>query len=53
MLKHLYFICPTDFLEGVIENVFKQINYYYTSLGNSITFDKDSVKQLKNKCAKI
>ena len=46
MLKHLYFICPTDFLEGVIENVFKQENYYYTSLGNSITFDKDSVKQL-------
>lgn len=46
MLKHLYFICPTDFLEGVIENVFKQENYFYPSLGNSITFDKNSVEQL-------
>lgn len=41
MKSHLYFICPTDQLESVIDNNFKQENYYITSLGNSIAFDLD------------
>jgi len=41
--KHLYFICPTDYLEVVIDGTFEQENYYITSLGNSITFDRETV----------
>lgn len=47
MQKHLYFICPTDHLETVIHSTFSQENYYYTSLGNSITFDTELVRQLQ------
>ncbi len=39
MHSHLYFICPTDHLEPVINNTFQRENYFLTSLGNSITFD--------------
>lgn len=46
MQKHLYFICPTDHLERVIDRTFEQDNYYYTSLGNSITFDLETLEQL-------
>ena len=46
MKRHLYFICPTDNLEPVINNTFKQENYYLTSLGNSIEFNADMVSQL-------
>lgn len=48
MQAHLYFICPTDFLEPVINRSFKQINYYYTSLGNSIAFDSKTIHYLKD-----
>ena len=47
MKKLLYFICPTDGLEPIINNRFKQENYYYSSLGNSIAFDGNVVEQLK------
>lgn len=47
MQKHLYFICPTDHLETIIHSTFSQENYYYTSLGNSITFDTELVRQLQ------
>ena len=46
MQKHLYFICSTDHLEPVINNAFKQKNYYFTSLSNSIAFDTNIVWQL-------
>ena len=46
MRKHLYFICPTDHLEPIVNNTFKQENYYLTSLGNSITFDTDMILQV-------
>ncbi|MEM8969577.1 MAG: hypothetical protein AAGE93_24380 [Bacteroidota bacterium] len=46
MRKHLYFICPTDHLEPLINNTFKQENYYCTSLGNSVKFDNDMVRQI-------
>lgn len=47
MNKLLYFTCPTDRLELVINSKFKQENYYFTSLGNSTLFDDDLLKQLK------
>lgn len=43
MQRHLYFVCPTDYLESTINHTFKQENYYWTSLGNSIVFDDDTV----------
>ena len=47
MKKTLYFICPTDNLEHLINNKFMGENYFYTSLGNSISFgDKDVVGQM-------
>ena len=47
MQAHLFFICPTDHLEPVINNSFKQRNYYYTSLGNSLKFDPVTLNRLK------
>lgn len=46
MNKHLYFVCPTDCLETVINQFFDQENYFYTSLANSITFDQELVDQI-------
>lgn len=46
MHKHLFFICPTDHLEPVINNMFRQEHYYLTSLGNSITFDSENVAEI-------
>lgn len=48
MQKHLYFVCPTDHLEAVINNKFRQENYYLTSLGNSITFDPELVDEINS-----
>lgn len=46
MHRNLYFVCPTDGLEEIINDTFEQENYYYTSLGNSITFDYDVIQNL-------
>ena len=47
MKKHLFFVCPTDFLESTISEQFKGDLYFITSLGNSIKFDNDFLDQLK------
>ena len=47
MPGHLYFICPTDYLEPIINARFKHKNYYYSSLGNSVVFDKDTINQIE------
>ncbi len=44
MQRYLYFICPTDHLETVIDKAFKAENYFFTSLGNSVTFDENVVE---------
>jgi len=46
MQKHLFFVCPTDNLESVINFKFKHENYFLTSLGNSFEFNKDNVKEI-------
>ncbi|MEO1257238.1 MAG: hypothetical protein AAFZ15_00515 [Bacteroidota bacterium] len=46
MQKHLYFVCPSDYLETVIDKTFRQENYYCTSLGNSMVFDLDTVEEI-------
>ncbi len=44
----LYFICPTDFLESVIDNNrITDLNYFYTSLGNSVSFTDAKINTLK------
>lgn len=47
MQKSLYFICPTDCLETVINHRFKQKNYFYTSLGNSFNADNKTVERIQ------
>ncbi len=42
MYKHLFFICPTDYIEPAINESFKHKNYFYSSLGNSMIFDFDT-----------
>jgi len=46
VLKHLYFICPTDNLETIIENTFSNTNYYLSSLGNTINFDQGFIEEV-------
>ena len=43
----LHFICPTDCLETIINGAFRQENYYYSSLGNSVTFNKKVLKETR------
>jgi len=47
MYSCLYFICPTDSIENIINKTFKQENYFYTSLGNSFVCDKNTIEYLK------
>ncbi len=46
MNSRLYFICPTDCLESIIENTFHQENYFYSSLGNSVPFTQIELSQI-------
>ena len=46
-MTSLYFICPTDFLESVINKSFQDEKYYYSTLGNSINFDNKVLKNTK------
>ena len=48
MYKQLYFVCPTDHLETVINNHFPQKNYYLTSLGSSFHFNCGFVEEINS-----
>ncbi|MFT7073820.1 MAG: hypothetical protein ACJAX3_002820, partial [Patiriisocius sp.] len=48
MKKHLFFICPTDYLEFTINQSFKDKNYYFTSLGNSVKFHSETMYEIKH-----
>ncbi len=48
MHKCLYLLCPTDCLESVINEKYKNENYFYTSLGNSFAYDNDTIKHIKD-----
>ena len=45
--RSLYFICPTDCLESVINLAFVNQNHFYTSLGNSVVFDAEMANVVK------
>ncbi len=46
MQKRLYLLCPTDCLETVINNRFKNENYFYSSLGNSFYVDINTIESI-------
>lgn len=48
MKKRLFFVCPSDFMEPVINKVFKGDNYFLTSLGNSVYFDGSLIMEIIN-----
>ena len=48
MLKHLYFTCPTDHLETIINKSFEQENYFVSSLGNSVSFTSEFVNEVSS-----
>ena len=47
MEKRLFLVCPTDFLEGIINQKFKSINFFYTSVGNSFCTDNKTIDNIK------
>ena len=47
MQKRLYLLCPTDCLETVINNRFKDENYFYSSLGNSFHVEDNTVDSIR------
>ncbi|MCH2228778.1 MAG: hypothetical protein MK105_00440 [Crocinitomicaceae bacterium] len=47
MQSHLFFICPTDQIEFFINRKFRADNFFYTSLGNSVSFDEEFIRYLK------
>jgi len=48
MKNTLHFICPTDYLEPIISNKFRGKNYYFTSLGNSVSFNNKVICHIKH-----
>lgn len=46
MRKCLYMICPTDHIESVINSRFEGHNYFYTTLGNNILSDRNTIGQI-------
>ena len=46
MYNKLYFICPTDNIESIINSKLNHNNFYITSLANSITFNYHFIKEL-------
>ncbi len=47
MQRRLFFICPTDCLESIINRTFGYNQCYYTSIGNSVVFDEDTTAQIE------
>ena len=48
MSKYLNFICPTDGIKAAINRAFEHTNYFYTSLGNSVTFNADTMSRVES-----
>jgi len=46
MPGHLFFICPTDVLESVVNASFNEESYFLTSLGNSIAFTEETISAI-------
>tara|TARA_B100000963_G_C22283877_1_gene518363 strand:- start:110 stop:604 length:495 start_codon:yes stop_codon:yes gene_type:complete len=46
MFNKLYFICPTDNIESIINSKLNDNNFYITSLANSITLNYNFIREL-------
>lgn len=58
MQDRLFFVCPTDRLEPILNKRYRGINHYYASLGNSVEFNFSTLGLIKglirrNKIKKI
>ncbi|QTN39793.1 hypothetical protein HZ996_11775 [Cryomorphaceae bacterium] len=47
MRKHLFFICPTDFLESVVRESFEGQHYFISSLGNAAPMDALEIGEIQ------
>lgn len=47
MEKRLFLVCPTDCLEGIINQKFNSINFFYTSVGNSFCINNKTINNIK------
>ena len=47
MNTSLFFLCPTDCLESIVNKKYKGKNYFYTSLGNTLTLDSTTLESIK------
>ncbi len=46
MASHLFFICPTDYIEGEIRKYFRGDKMFITSLGNSVEIDEELIIEI-------
>ncbi|EDM44512.1 hypothetical protein SCB49_13110 [unidentified eubacterium SCB49] len=47
MQNSLFLLCPTDYLEPIINDTFGYKNYFYESLGNSFVYDNETLNYIK------
>jgi len=47
MQKCLYLLCPTDCLESVINQTYRNENYFYSSLGNGFMVEHTTMEYIK------
>lgn len=47
MRRYLHFICPSDYLESLIQAACEGEHYFFTSLGNSLIFNQELVKEIE------
>ena len=43
----LFLLCPTDCLETIINKEYRGKNYFYNSLGNTLTYDSATLASIK------
>ena len=48
MNTSLFLVCPTDYLETVINREYEGVNYFYTSLGNTSPNDLNTMETIKD-----
>lgn len=47
MNASLFFLCPTDCLESIVNKNYSGKNYFYTSLGNNSSFDSILLESIR------
>ena len=47
MQKRLYLLCPTDYLEPIVNDTFRCANFFYYSLGTSFNLEDNTIACIK------